>query len=256
MEQVVDFGGKVRGAGGDDIFDGYTMAIEVWGKACEDRDSGLKAFAYLWRRFGPPWHGSDDHKDLCTYCLTTADPDVFLVLHLNGAGLKYSVSYMAHESIREEYEKPMQEWEKKFENWFMDQHQEIKWENHEKWGEKYKKKIGTMFWTARYDGKIYKQAVEAIGKFPRLHVQLDGWRNIGGIVQRVNQSIFDAMNELLRPVYIRDCPINIFGMCEEAEIEDGDENLEPGVMYAAKRSMYAGFGVPKESLDKLIKGEK
>jgi len=43
-----------------------------------DYDYG-HAFAYLWRRFGPPIDGCDPYKDLTCYCLTTAMDGVYLM---------------------------------------------------------------------------------------------------------------------------------------------------------------------------------
>jgi len=46
-------------------------------KIIPDYDYG-HAFAYLWRRFGPPIYGSDPYKDLVSYLLTTKMEGVFL----------------------------------------------------------------------------------------------------------------------------------------------------------------------------------
>lgn len=48
--------------------------------------------AYLWRRFGPPWRGTDDYKKLAAWVLTTSDPAAFLELHLT-SWLSYSAAY-------------------------------------------------------------------------------------------------------------------------------------------------------------------
>jgi len=42
--------------------------------------NGGAAFAYLFRRFGYPWSGWDDYKDLVNYRLTTPRPDMVLYL--------------------------------------------------------------------------------------------------------------------------------------------------------------------------------
>ena len=67
------------GARSSGFCDAPALAEEVWGPNHDaDCDTGLFAFAYLWRRFGPPWHGSDPLKDICAYVLTTPDPEVWL----------------------------------------------------------------------------------------------------------------------------------------------------------------------------------
>ncbi len=44
-----------RGAGADEFVNGYELACEAFGLSMHSHDeSGLKCFAYLWRRFGKP----------------------------------------------------------------------------------------------------------------------------------------------------------------------------------------------------------
>jgi hypothetical protein len=243
MKQVVEFKCKTRGAGGDDIVEGHDLAIEVWGEeACSDRNGGAKAFAYLWRRFGPPWHGSDNYKDLVAYYLTTPDPDVFLWLHPNGSGLKYAVGYIANVKIRDEMDAPIIKWEKDFENWWWKESQvkHPEWAGWKKWTKKRKEIAGHEYWEDRMKKTVIRKAEKEIGKFPRRpHVHLDGWKKAGPIVKRVNEALVAAMKELLRPVYVRDCPMNILGSCGESND-------------AAKRSIYAGYGMNKEKLDEMV----
>ena len=176
MEQVNKIEFKVRGAGGDDIFDGPDMSQAIWGDRANDPNSGLVAFAYLWRRFGPPWRGSDEYKDLASYTLTTSAPRVFLRIYPNGCSLAFSIAYIMCMEMR-------------------------------------------------------RAANETI--------DLADHTQYTGIVRNVNRALYDAMKELERPVYIRDCPINILGRCDEATDE----------FPAAKWSKYAGYGVPKAAMD-------
>lgn len=239
MEQLIDNDRGLCGASSDDIVDCHKLAIEAWGDRCEERDSGMLAFAYLWRRFGPPWGGGDPHKTLVDYTLTTADPDVFLWLHLSGAGLSFSVGYLADESIRDEAFGPKAEWCKKYDNWWWEQHPEFEqWED----TEENQKKVAELYWDERT--KRGKEAVAVIGEFPP-RADLKNWRSAGGVVTRVNQAIFDAMQELLVTVYVRDCPINIFGRCEDSDC-------------CAEPSEYAGYGLEsaKSELDKYVAGDK
>ncbi len=232
MEQVVEFGFKVRGAGGDDIFDGPSLALEAWGDRADDDNSALLAMAYVWRRFGPPWHGGDDHKSLVDYTLTTEDPHVFLWLHLGGSCLALSVGYLAHESIRAEVDRPINEWLRRYDDWWWTTHPEFaSWEDTEESQEK----MNTLYWQDREDKNVQAQSFAAIGAFP---ARLDNskWRTDTGVVHRVNQAVFDALKELERAVYVRDCPINLFGRCNDSETP-------------AERSRYAGYGVPKAAMD-------
>ena len=252
MKQVEHFKFKTQGAGGDDIVEGYDLAIEVWGKeACSDREGGSKAFAYLWRRFGPPWHGCDNHKDLVGYHLTTPDSNVFLWIHLNESGLKYSVGYTANVKLRDEMNAPIIEWENIFKDWWWKQ-QEPKhpeWVAWKKWTKKRKEEVGHLYWEDRMKKTVIRQAAKAIGKFPkRVYTHLDGWKNQpeGSVIRRVNEALVVAMTDLLRPVYIRDVPINILGHYPPNAVE-GREN-------EAQRSKYAGYGLgdARKHLDEMI----
>ena len=124
IAQVDTFPGQVCGAASNDICDAHDLALEAWGDACKDKNSGMLAFAYLWRRFGPPWRGGDDHKSLVDYYLTTPDEKVYLWVHLSCAGLFYSVGYMAATEIREERDRVVSEWHKRYEAWWWKQHPE------------------------------------------------------------------------------------------------------------------------------------
>ncbi|KKM63052.1 hypothetical protein LCGC14_1515470 [marine sediment metagenome] len=236
MQQVVKFGFKVYGAGGDDLFDGHDLAIEAWGKErAKDKNGALLAMAYLWRRFGPPWLGGDEYKSLVGYTLTTSDPHIFLWLHLSGCGLAYSVGYFAHKSIRAEAHRLMKEWCERYDEWWGTTHPEFAaWEDNEE----NQQKASVIYWQERDDKDVLAKARAAIGEFPDRH-DSRCWRTDTGLVHRVNQAVFDALKELERPVYVRDCALNLFGRCD-----DTDDPAEP--------SKYAGFGVPKEAMDSLV----
>jgi hypothetical protein len=240
MAQAVDLPKGVRGARGDDIFNGYVIAQEAWPDLCDDDNSSLTAFAYLWRRFGPPFYGSDPHKDLCRYILTTSDPDVWLIVCPNACSIEYGIGYLKSVALQEEHAKPFREWEEKFESWWLEQHPEITLTDETPKDEV--ERISGLFWKDRLDGSITKKAVESIGEYPGRQIDPDNWRTCGGVCQRVNQAIYDALRELLRPVYIRDCAINLFGRCD-----DGVDAAEP--------SRYAGLGCPREQLDELLRKE-
>ena len=89
ITQAKEIGFKTTGALSNPFVDGPRLAREAWGDRTDRKNSGLLAMAYLWRRFGPPWWGTDRQKKLVAYVLTTNDPDVFLELNL-GSQLAYS----------------------------------------------------------------------------------------------------------------------------------------------------------------------
>lgn len=236
MKQA-DYKFRVCGAGGDEIICGATLATEAWGDRCKEKNSALMAFAYLWRRFGPPWAGTDDYKKLVGYDLTTTDEQVFLTLNLGGCGLDLSVGYLAHESIREEISKPMTEWCKKYDEWWWGEHPEF----HElEETDENRKKVSETYWDERLKG--VKKAVAVIGYSPP-RLDRKNWREDSGIIGRVNSVLFEALKELERPVYVRGCAINIFGRCDDSED-------------AAEWSPYAGYGIPQEAMDALISGDE
>jgi hypothetical protein len=82
-------------------------------------------------------------------------------------------------------------------------------------------------------------AKAAIGDSPSYH-RPENWREADTLIRRVNEAVLAAMKELLRPVYVRDGALHILGCCADA---DG----------AAPQSKYAGYGVPKEPMDALVK---
>lgn len=233
MEQVNKFEFETRGATADEIFNGHELAIEAWGPRAKFKDSAMVAMAYLWRRFGPPWQGSDPHKSLADYILTTADAQVFLWLHLSGSGLAYSVGYLVHESIHEEYDRPRLQWWRDYKEWWLNANPKFRNIN--------STEVSEAFQESMFDDSIRERAVEAIGAMPR-RGRRQQWQSSGGIIQRVNQAVFDAMRELEKPVYVRDCAINIWGRCDDME-------------EYAEKSKYAGYGVPKKAMDQLIESE-
>lgn len=58
------------------------------------------AFAYLWRRFGPPQAGSDPYKDLCYYYLSTAADGVVLMVSPK-SGASYSFGFLLQPDLFE-----------------------------------------------------------------------------------------------------------------------------------------------------------
>lgn len=88
MIQIDDFGdSKIRGYAAGPYFDCHVLSIDAFGETHED--SGLTLFAYCWRRFGPPWCGSDNYKELVNYYLTTRIDGMFLRVSCKAMELEY-----------------------------------------------------------------------------------------------------------------------------------------------------------------------
>lgn len=252
MEQLTKFGKNMYGCASDEMVSCHELAEAAWGKeVCNDQTRGLAAFAYLWRRFGPPFMGTDPHKRLVCYYLTTSDPDIFLGIDVSASGLSYSTCYLAKNSVREAHQKPifkkMKKWDNAFERWWIKNHPEFKDQikNWKKLNPEEKKKIQDMYGNDFYNQDVYKKAKADLGEHPNCHQESKTTR-------RLKRVLTAAMKELLRPVFVRDVPINILGRVLDAEYAGYGESETD----CAPRSKYAGYGVPKGAMDKLVKKYK
>ena len=250
MQQVVTFPGAMTGARSGPFCSGPEVLRAVYGDLF-DPNSGLTAFAYLWRRFGPPWHGCDDHKDLVGYFLHTSHPEVVLSLHLSGSALDLAPGYLVTKTFQQEIYAPRREWMHRFEAWWV-AHKASAEERYTlgQYTEEDGKRspvppplaaIASRFWDARYDKAIMDEAERALGAYPYLGFEVAH--------PLVGQAITDALEELLRPVFIRDVPITILGRFDETN--DWPEDYEE-----APVSPYAGLGVPQEAVDGLLQEEQ
>ncbi len=177
--------GRVTGAAAGPLIDCHALSSEAWGLSLYGggEQSGLLAFAYLWRRFGPPIHGSDPDKELCDYCLGTPMPDVFLSVYPTGS--RIGVGYLIPAATEQ-------------------------------------------------------KMMDAYFKKPRAkRPDTENWRSMRGKAGAINAALFAAMQELLRPVHVRDVAVNILGRSK-------------GYASAAKPSEFAGLGVPVEAMRKLL----
>lgn len=244
MESVWELPRGVTGAAGDDLVDGRVLALEAWGEAADQDNSSLTAFAYLWRRFGPPWLGSDDCKDLARWVLTTTDQEVWLVMRPGSSGISYGAAYLCTRAIRDENTRPCREWEQAFKEWWCVQQLDVDWNNWDTASAEKKQATWKRFSDQRCQADVVERAEQVIGPYPPWQSTGD-WRNGSPIMRRVNVALFDAMQELLRPVTIRDQAFNLLGFCEAT-----DEN--------APRSRYAGVGLrsARPLLEKLAAAEE
>lgn len=229
------------GASGSDIFDCEEVADAAWGKRARDENSGLLAYAYLWRRFGPTDRGGDPHKDLVAYTLTTPDPQVRLWLHLSGSKLYLSLGYFAHPDIRSAIEAEHMAHVNAYEAEFLrlkghpgmdDAGFEALPKDEQ---ESLKKEYQEMLWQATDDGRVLNRQIhEAVGPHPRAAEK--------AAKARVQSACITACKDLLRPVWIRDVPINIFGRCEPKG-------------RTAKPYKFAGYGIDVAAHEKKWRKE-
>jgi len=229
IEQLAKYPkGKIGGAGSSDFCCCSKLADKVYGKLAGE--SGIASFAYLYRRFGPPWFGSDPHKDIGQWVLTTPVKNIWLAVYSKTSDLRYCFGYRMPQSMDAAIMKPTSDWFAKWEKWFMkNRYQQMKSEG------KSEDEIANEY----YFQPAAKEFIKIAGQCPRRNKHR-GCDPV--LVKQLNDAITFTMKDLLRPVYVRDVPMNICGQCDDA-----DDAAEP--------SKYAGFGIPKDAMDKLVKRE-
>lgn len=208
---------------GNDV-DCMSLIREALGDAVDAPHSGMIAFAYLWRRFGPPLRGCDPHKDLCGYYLTTADPEIWICLRVSGMPLSYAASFLVSPKIRSAVEAEGDAWNAEFNRYCREVYGS--WDAY----------IDIAIGEDREAAKQASDKLEAtIGECPRLP---RNWRISPNDAHRhLNQTVLDAYRELLRPVPVRDIYINIFGRVPDDAVVDP---VEP--------SVYAGYGISLDAI--------
>ena len=237
MRQLDRMPYRVAGCAASELFVGRDIAREAWGDGADTPD--FPALSYLFRRFGPPLYGSDDHKCFCDYRLTTPDPDVILCLTLKGTPLSYSVHEMHNAAWDEADAEIFRKWENAFAGWWVEQSPD--WQTWEK------EEASKRFAADCFSSEVVKRAAASIGEFPTAERRAwsrseASWREGPERVKRLNGAIFEACQELLRPVFVRDVAINILGHVPDKAVR---RDVQP--------SKYAGYGVPKAALDQLLK---
>lgn len=241
MTQVTTLSEPMRGARNSDLCDGVALARQVYGTVLS-RDTGLTAFAYLWRRFGPPWWGCDPHKDLVGYMLHTPDPQVILTLSLSGSRLDLAVGYLIPATLEAElyHRDACKDWEAQFEGWWvqmkLDEEGRAVLYSDPADDDPRLAAISTRFWDARFDTAIITEAeTTACGPYPG---------RVREHSPRICDAITAALEELLRPVFIRDVPVTILGRLDKRA-----PCYHPAEAAEAKPSRYAGYGIPQEAMD-------
>jgi hypothetical protein len=199
------------------------VAREAYGARSGWKDSSLTAFAYMYRRFGPPPRGTDDSKNLAgAWIMKTRDPDIFLHVDPGGCAIGLFFGQYVSERLHEEASKPGLAWRKESKRRYFQAHPGA-------WDEDYLlASIGTSPEPWRSDMPDY----------PRCPPE---------IVERALAALRHALLDFLRPVHVRDVPINLFGVISP-------ENPARGRV--AQRSELAGWGVPVREMERRIREER
>jgi hypothetical protein len=199
---VLDGAGAFEAAAGWHA-DGSFLAAEAWGGGYSTPRDGPAAFAYLYRRFGPPAGGCDPVKELARYYLDTPDPGVVLTLTLGPTWAR--PGYGISPAVRAACERPLVDWEERFRDW----HAGVAGT-----------RVGGVcvpadVGRARVSGRVSLLASRAVGAYPVPPVtRVGGWREAPPAVAAANRCLLDAIHELLRPVRVRDVSFNILGRCD------------------------------------------
>lgn len=237
VEQVARRTGRWYSGLSDDLFQGREEARRVFGRRAERKGSGLTLFAYMWRRFGPPFTGCDDHKDLAGYLLTTTHKDVLLEVLPSASSMVHAFGYAARPVFRHQHDAPLMKWLRKHNRLF------FQW-----WCEKTKctarsfdgltESQRAAFSEALYDIKMLEEAKPFLAKAgprpPR--------RYMSEARKTVVEALRATMEDLKRPVYVRDVAIDPFGVYKGVACE----------VITVEHSSYAGYGMPKAALDRFI----
>lgn len=209
------------------------LAKHVYGDHAKGLDSSLTAFAYCYRRFGPPPWGTDGRKNLGgEWILTTRDPEVFLGVDPGGCSIDYYLHYYVSERLRDEADGPGLEWRREAARRRFDA---------ENPGKSYED-----FMLAQIEDEpcpFLVPIVEQSPGGPQKLRHLLAWpddmppyprRCSAEIEARVECAVTYALRDLLRPCYVRDVAINLFGRISEKNLARGQ---------VARRSPLAGWGV-------------
>lgn len=199
-----------------------TLARKVWGDRAGWDNSSLTAFAYCYRRFGPPPQGTDDYKQLGgAWLLKTSDPEVYLRIDPGGCSIDLYLSQYVSEDLRLAAERPGDEWRT----------------------EARRRHLAAFPGTSREEYFLAsldddQPWLEGMPRMPRCPEP---------IVIRALAALRHVLLDLLRPVYIRDVDINLFGRITS-------ENPARG--RAATPSHLAGWGIPVREMERRIQMER
>jgi len=208
-------------------------------------------FAYMFRRFGFPQLGSDSHKELVSYVITTEMKGVYLDVSPRPSGIEHSFGYrltnqinkMCHQERFEPYltkRKAFLEWIEAnnlgpvfepFSPWTLKRIQPCidEWNSTHPDpnpdGEEAEQKLFYTFYKEKWE-KLWTEFSET---YPDSEIKFDVNLHRDNFPDdsfrgKVNAALVNTIKDLLKPVYVRDVPINACGLFEDPEKIDWDNN--------------------------------
>lgn len=236
-------------ATGNDFTDAFNIAERVLGSKIEQG----ALFAYLFRRFGNPNKGSDPDKELAAYLLTTTRPDMLLKISpYAGGNVSISFTFLVPLEVRNQCDNWMRRDRDAHQAAFLDW---IETENRvPDWAEEAAEVMSQGDWPIpdgvtgwrRMMPRISMMAylgprdddpdekVEAIRWFKSVREDYEATNPVPPIQWRGNdvaaweeddpkkpyaEAMTETLRDLLRPVWIRDSAIGIFGAIDEKHPE-------------------------------------
>jgi len=174
IEQPEQLPEAIEGYSCGALFRCSALARDAFGERANE--PALSHMAYLYRRFGPPFYGSDEHKAIACWILTTGTPDLWFWVSCKASALRHC--------------------------------------------------FGVMLTYA-------------------LSAELDCEPPDGPRVIACRLELVECYRELLRPVFVRDIPINLLGRCDPS----------PDAL-VVEPSRYAGYPCDRGSMDALVAADK
>lgn len=248
-----------------ELSDDFTDHVDLIHAAIGETVPQGALFTYLFRRFGYPNAGWDDHKELACYLLTTTRPDMLMrIVPYAGGDSAISIRFV----VPMEVAAPARDWPLRARRaWRADL---LDWIEQEtdmpEWMEGYIEEVRAegMLVTSKEGKEITWRNVFDSLAFLSYNAERKGesdprgdWHKAmhatyaqmvpePGVLYRdadwarwdeadplkpYAAAIMETLSELKRPVWVRDCPITIYGPVSDAramEIEDELDGITPG----------------------------
>jgi len=242
---------------GDDFMD----AFEVTERTLGEKVSQGSLFAYLFRRFGHPNKGSDPERNLASYLLTTTHPEMLLMITpYAGGDTSISFQFMVPGSLhydchrwtsraRDAHKRAFHDWievEGRIPDWADDTAKAMEdggWpipDDLEGW-RRVMPGMALLAWSGvkeddpqdRADAIRWYESTcadyEAIHPVPDVEYRssdVDAWDDLDPL-KPIARAMAETLEDLKRPVWIRDVAIGIHGHIEDEDLgADGPEAAE------------------------------
>lgn len=279
LAEAKDFPGDVlrsldtRIETGKDFYDAYDLIHEGIGPVIPQGS----LLAYLFRRFGFPNRPSDSYKELASYLLTTAHPDMLMgISPYAGGDSSLSIAFLLKDSLVSELRawplRARQAHGDAFPRWLEENDLLPDWMEEARrdavkhgYGNPARAKaditevlrmLMMAEWRSNRDGstdervewhKEMRARYEAEHPVPDIDLRAEDWQDWAedDPLKPYARAIFETLTELTRPVWIRDVPIDPWGQmtddsaAERIEALGGDPDEDSSTPIAAS----AGFSV-------------